>query len=101
MDDATSMNDEGKVVTNYSLYQNFPNPFNPTTRIQFQLPNREYVTVKVFDILGNEVAILVNGEMEIGSYEVEFDASNLPSGIYFYRLQAGEFINTKKMILMK
>ena len=85
----------------YVLYQNYPNPFNPTTKIKFSLPVRDYVTLKVFDILGNEVAILVNEEKERGVYNVNFDASQLAGGIYLYRLQAGSFVETKKMILIK
>jgi hypothetical protein len=97
----TSVGDENNVITNYYLYQNYPNPFNPSTRIKFQIPNRALVTLKIFDVLGNEVGVLVNREMETGSYEVEFHASNLPSGIYFYQLKAGNYTETKKMILLK
>jgi len=84
-----------------TLYQNYPNPFNPTTVIKYQIPELSFVTLKVFDALGNDIATLVNEEKPIGSYEVEFEARNLPSGIYFYRLQAGSFVETKKMILLK
>jgi hypothetical protein len=83
------------------LYNNYPNPFNPSTRIQYAVSSRQFVSLKVYDVLGNEVATLVNEEKPIGSYEVEFDAIELPSGIYFYRLQAGDFVETKKMVLMK
>jgi N-acetylneuraminic acid mutarotase len=85
----------------FLLYQNYPNPFNPTTAIRYQIPELSFVTFKVYDVLGNEVVILVNEEKPTGSYEVEFDATALSSGIYFYRLQAGDFIETKKMVLMK
>jgi hypothetical protein len=88
-------------LKNYELYQNYPNPFNPTTTIRFTIPHRKHVTLKVFDVLGKEVKTLVNEEKDPGSYEVKFDASNLPSGVYFYQLQAGKFIQTKKMILLK
>ena len=95
---------------NFFLSQNYPNPFNPSTKIKFTIPNAviasetkqsQLVTLNVFDILGNEVAILINEEKPAGSYEVEFNASSLASGIYFYTLQAGSFIETKKMVLMK
>ncbi|MCW8995970.1 MAG: T9SS type A sorting domain-containing protein, partial [Psychromonas sp.] len=74
---------------------------NSLTRIKFQLPNRALVTLKIFDILGDEVADLINIEMEQGTYEITFDAAELSSGIYFYRLKAGSFVNTRKMILLK
>lgn len=85
----------------YSLSQNYPNPFNPITTINFQIPELSFVTLNVYDVLGNEIVTLVNEEKPTGSYEAEFDATNLPSGIYFYKLQAGDFIQTKKMILLK
>ena len=85
----------------FSLEQNYPNPFNPTTNIGFQIADRGFVSLKVFDILGNEVATLVNEEKPAGIYEVNFDAVELPSGIYFYKLQTGSFVETKKMVLIK
>ncbi len=85
----------------FILDQNFPNPFNPNTNIQFSIGSRNFVSLKVYDILGREVSILVQKEMEPGKYKVTFDGSNLPSGIYFYKLTAGKFRNIKKMILMK
>ncbi|MHA2101430.1 MAG: T9SS type A sorting domain-containing protein, partial [Candidatus Kariarchaeaceae archaeon] len=85
----------------YSLSQNYPNPFNPSTIIKYQIPQLSFVTIKVYDVLGSEIITLVNEEKPLGSYEVEFNAANLPSGIYFYRLQAGNFVETKKMVLMK
>jgi hypothetical protein len=88
-------------INEYQLSQNYPNPFNPATTITFQIPDRNFVTLKVYDVLGNEVANLVNEEKPVGSYEIEWNASDLPSGIYFYQLKAGEFIETKKMILLK
>ena len=91
---------EGEVNT-YSLSNNYPNPFNPGTKIVFQIPEGEFVTLKVYDILGNEIVSLLNEEKGAGKYEVEFNAANLPSGIYFYKLQAGDFVETKKMVLMK
>lgn len=88
---------------NFQLYQNYPNPFNPSTTISYNINSRSYVTLKLFDLLGNEVALLVNGEKDEGNYSFNLDVSGfqLSSGIYFYRLQAGDFIQTKKMILLK
>jgi hypothetical protein len=83
------------------LEQNYPNPFNPITKIKYQIPELSFVTLKVIDVLGNEVETLVNEEKPIGNYEVEFNGYELTSGIYFYRLQAGFFVETKKMILLK
>jgi len=85
----------------YKLSQNYPNPFNPTTKINYQIPEISFVTLKVYDLLGSEVAILVNEEKPIGNYVVEFNAADLPSGVYIYRLQAGKYIETKKMVLLK
>jgi hypothetical protein len=106
----SSVNEENLPI-DFSLYQNYPNPFNPVTKIRFRNAHFGFVNLKVYDILGNEVATLVNKELPAGEYEVEFsaksgsasggNASNLSSGIYFYTLRAGEFIQTKKMILIK
>ncbi|MEE9449931.1 MAG: FG-GAP-like repeat-containing protein, partial [Ignavibacteriaceae bacterium] len=87
--------------TEFKLYNNYPNPFNPTTKIKYQIPELSFVTLKVFDVLGSEVATLVNEEKPAGSYEVEYNTIELPSGIYFYSLQAGEFVETKKMVLLR
>jgi len=89
------------IISDFSLHQNYPNPFNPNTRIKYQIPELSFVTLKVYDVLGNEVATLINEEKPVGSYEIEFDATTLPSGIYFYKLQAGSFVETRKMVLMK
>ena len=85
----------------FSLEQNYPNPFNPSTIISWQSPVSSYQTLKVFDILGNEVATLVDEFKPAGKYEVEFDASEIPSGVYFYQLKTENFIETKKMILLR
>ena len=85
----------------YSLSQNYPNPFNPNTTIKYSLPKQSSVTLKVFDVLGGEVATLVNKEQPQGNYEVEFDGMDLTSGIYFYQLIANDFVETKKMVLLK
>jgi aminopeptidase N len=85
----------------FGLEQNYPNPFNPSTKIKYQIADAGIVNLRIYDVLGNEIATLINKEMQAGSYEVEFDASNLPSGIYYYTLNAGEFTQTRKMILLK
>jgi len=105
----TALQDEVEPVTQFVLEQNYPNPFNPSTKIKFTIPSsvirseekKLSVQLKVYDVLGNEVATLVNEKKSAGFYEVVFDASNLSSGIYFYRLVAGSFIQTKKLILLK
>jgi len=83
------------------LLQNYPNPFNPTTKISFDVPKTGFVSLKVYDVLGKEVANLVNGVRNPGSYIVDFNASHLSSGVYFYRIEAGEFTQVKKMLLIK
>ena len=95
--------DKGSLVspTTYNLAQNYPNPFNPVTSIQYSIPSRSNVVLKVYDVLGNEVAVLVDEEKDRGVYTVTFDGSGLASGMYLYRLQAGNFVETKKMVLMK
>jgi len=85
----------------FALAQNYPNPFNPSTAISYQLSAASDVTLKVYDMLGNEAATLVNENKPAGNYEVKFDGSKLASGIYFYKLKAGNFVQTKKLILMK
>ncbi|HSR16958.1 MAG TPA: T9SS type A sorting domain-containing protein [Ignavibacteriaceae bacterium] len=85
----------------YSLSQNYPNPFNPTTNFEFRISNFGLVVLKVFDVLGKEVATLVNEEKHAGVYVIKFDASNLASGVYFYQLKANNFIDTKKFMLLK
>jgi len=88
-------------VTDYSLSQNYPNPFNPSTVIKYELPKANHVTLKVYDILGKEVAALVDREQEQGRYEVSFDGSKLSSGVYICRITAGEFVKSIKMNLIK
>jgi len=89
------------IPAKFELEQNYPNPFNPSTKIRFTVPEAGLVTMKVYNLLGQEVVTLVNEEQAVGVYEVTFDAANLPSGIYFYSINAGDFIATKKMILLK
>jgi hypothetical protein len=90
-----------EIPTSYSLAQNFPNPFNPTTTIQFSLPQAGDVSLKIYNLLGEEVKTLIDEYKEIGNHSVQFNANNLASGMYLYRLQAGSFVETKKMILVK
>ncbi len=98
----TSIDDsQYELPTDFSLSQNYPNPFNPTTTIKYSIPNSQFVTLKVYDLLGREISTLVNEEKAPGNYEVKFDGSNLSSGVYLYRLQAGSFTQTKKFVLMK
>ena len=85
----------------FYLFQNYPNPFNPTTKMDYSIPRASFVTLKVYDILGREVATLVNEEKPAGNYEVEFNGKGLSSGVYFYRIQAGNFVSTKKLVLLK
>ncbi|NUO19810.1 T9SS type A sorting domain-containing protein [bacterium] len=89
------------VITEFALNQNYPNPFNPTTAISFDVPEASDVTLTVVNALGIEVAKLVNGRVEAGSHTVQFDASGLPTGIYFYVMKAGAFSSTQKMLLLK
>ena len=98
----TNVDDESyDSPTDFYLFQNYPNPFNPLTKIKYSVPHQSKVIIKVFDVLGNEIETLVNEEKPSGNYEVEFDALTFPSGIYFYRIQAGYFLQTKKMNLIK
>ena len=91
--------------TNYYLAQNYPNPFNPKTTVKYQIPELSFVTLKIYDVLGNEVRTLVSEEKPAGEYKVEFyqasSIKNPVSGVYFYQLQAGNFVQTKKMLLLK
>ncbi|MBU0561369.1 MAG: T9SS type A sorting domain-containing protein, partial [Bacteroidetes bacterium] len=99
----TSINDNNEqlVSKNYLLFQNYPNPFNPSTFIQFGLPKREFITLKIFNVLGQEVATLIGKELGAGSHKVEFKPKELTSGIYIYTLSAGEFQQSKKLIYLK
>ncbi|MDR3609995.1 MAG: T9SS type A sorting domain-containing protein [Ignavibacteriaceae bacterium] len=90
-----------EISADYMLSQNYPNPFNPNTLISFSLPSRQFISLKVYDILGNEITTLVNEEKPAGNYKINFNASNLHSGVYFYSIRAGSFTDTKKLILIK
>ena len=101
IDSVTAINDDQLIPTELTLEQNYPNPFNPSTSIQYTISDMQFVSLIVYDILGNEVATLVNSEKPSGVYEVEWNASNVPSGVYFYKLKTGSFVQTKKMLLLK
>jgi len=100
LDDTNNIKDDSFIIQ-YKLIQNYPNPFNPSTTITFTIPQKEQVRLKIFDVLGNEVSTLLDQVLPSGNHEVKFDATALRSGVYFYRLQARDFIGTKKMVLMK
>jgi hypothetical protein len=95
----------GEVPNRFILYQNYPNPFNPATKIRFGIPSVSYqgmlVQIVIYDVLGSEIKILLNENLKPGTYEVDFDGSDLPSGIYFYILKTSRFMETKKMLLVK
>lgn len=97
----TALNNDPTKILEFSLSQNFPNPFNPSTNIEYQIPNPGFVTLKVYDVLGNEVTTLVNEEKSAGSYNIEFNADKFSSGVYFYKLQSGNFLQVRKMLLLK
>ena len=100
-DQPVGVDEENTILTEYKLEQNYPNPFNPSTRINYSTLNTGFVSLKVFDVLGNEIATLVNEEKSAGAYVVNWNANNLPSGIYVYKMQAGSFTSVKKMMLVK
>ncbi len=97
----TDVENEETIPTVFKLEQNYPNPFNPSTLIKFAVPEKSNVLIKVYDILGSEVATLVNEEMDAGWYENNFNAAGLSSGVYLFRMEAGNFISTKKMIYLR
>ncbi len=99
--DVVEVNVANQTPSKYELSQNYPNPFNPTTEINFSIPTNENVSIKVFNLLGEEVAQVINKELLAGSHKIQFDASKLSSGIYFYKMVSGKFVSVKKMILMK
>jgi hypothetical protein len=94
--------DEGSIIAlTFALRQNYPNPFNPSTTIGYELPHASRVSLKIYNVLGQEVATLVNEEKPAGVHEVRFDGSGLSSGVYFYRLRAGDFVQSKKLVVLK
>jgi|GEM_PF-232524 len=101
VDNTVGIGNQSEIPDQFALQQNYPNPFNPSTSINYSLPERSLVSIKIFDLLGREVASLVNGVKEAGHYKADFNASNLSSGIYYYTIKAGDFAATKRMVLMK
>ncbi len=97
----SDVEDDNTNINSFYLSQNFPNPFNPSTKIRFSIPHSTFVTLKVYDLLGREIATIINEEKMPGNYEVNFNANNLSSGVYFYRIRAGSFIDTKRLILLR
>ncbi|MGB5531067.1 MAG: T9SS type A sorting domain-containing protein [Ignavibacteriaceae bacterium] len=97
----TGINSDQPVLKDFSLLQNYPNPFNPVTKISWQSPTGSHQTLKIYDLLGNEVATLVDENLPAGNYDIDFDASGLTSGIYFYQLKSGSYFQSKKMLLLK
>jgi hypothetical protein len=85
----------------YALYQNYPNPFNPSTTVRYDLPRATFVTLSIFDVLGRQISTIVEGEKPAGTYQVNVYVPNLPSGVYFYRIQARDYVKTKKFVLLK
>jgi hypothetical protein len=94
-------NNENLIPTEFALFQNYPNPFNPTTIIRYSVPTLSNVSIKLYDLLGNELGTLTNEEKAPGNYEVEFEAKDIASGVYIYKLQAGSFTQSKKMMLLR
>jgi len=90
-----------EVPAQYTLEQNYPNPFNPATTIRFQIPKSEFVTLKIYNLLGEEVATLLSNQLISGFHSADWDASRMASGVYFYRLEAGSYSSVKKMLLLK
>ncbi len=93
--------DENKIIRSYKLFQNYPNPFNPTTIIKWEIPKAHHVIIKIYNVIGQEMRTLIDEQETACTHQKEFNASNLPSGVYFYRMQAGKYIETKKMIILK
>ena len=97
----TDVRAEGGIPTEFALNQNYPNPFNPSTSIKFAVPKISNVKIAVYDIAGREIATIVDEQMNAGYYSIQWNASNIASGIYFYKLQTEDFVNVKKMILLR
>ena len=102
------LNDVGSIgiqnnsqIAGYSLEQNYPNPFNPKTVINYSIPKQENVSIKLYDVLGNQVAVLLNKKQGAGNYSIEWDGEKYASGVYYYKLTAGDYVETKKMMLVK
>ncbi|MDZ4710889.1 MAG: T9SS type A sorting domain-containing protein [bacterium] len=97
----TQVTNNNFIVNGFELFQNYPNPFNPSTNIQYEIPYNGFVKIKIYDITGREILILINEFKQVGKYEINFDGKNLSSGVYFYKFESGNFTATKKMILIK
>jgi sugar lactone lactonase YvrE len=97
----TGINDPGEHLKDFNLYQNYPNPFNPSTVIKYSITENKFVSLKVFDVMGREIKTLVNKSQLAGTYEITFDGSDMPSGVYFYRLETGAFSDSRQMVLIK
>jgi hypothetical protein len=93
--------DEQFKVAEFKLEQNYPNPFNPTTKLSFVIGHLSFVSIKVYDAIGKEIETLINRELPAGTHKITFDGTGLPSGTYFYHLEAGNYVETKKMVLLK
>ena len=93
--------ENNNLPNSFDLFQNYPNPFNPSTKIKYLIIKDSFVSLKVFDVLGKEISTLVNEKLSAGEYEVEFDGSRLSSGIYFYKIESGDYTEIKKMVLLK
>ncbi|MBP9191689.1 MAG: T9SS type A sorting domain-containing protein, partial [Ignavibacteria bacterium] len=100
-EDGLFISDENEIPKEYSLKQNYPNPFNPNTNIQYDLPTDNFVTIKIYNVLGKEIATLINENKTAGRYIVSFNASKYPSGIYYYKIKAGSYEAIRKMMLIK
>ena len=98
---STEVETATKLPLNFRLYQSYPNPFNPNTTIKFSIPTHSFTTLKIFDISGREIATIVSGQLPSGNYSKEWNAADMPSGVYFYRIEAGNFTDTKKFVLLK
>ncbi len=96
-----SVDDDAQLPLEFKLEQNYPNPFNPSTTIKFTISDNDFVALKIYDLMGNEVAFLINEEMQAGTHEINFDASSIASGTYFYELRAGDKVKTRKMLVLK
>ena len=101
IDDPNSVGEELDNIDRFDLFQNYPNPFNPSTKIKFSIPEKSYVTLKIYNSIGTEIETLLDEDKPAGSYDINWNATNLPSGIYFYKIQAGDFTKTNKMVLIK
>ena len=97
----TSLSDDDELPTEFVLEQNYPNPFNPSTKISFTIPSSGFTSLKIYNVLGNEVTTLLNGALQAGKHNINFNATNLSSGTYFYKLSSGNFVETKKMMFLK